>query len=121
MAPDNQLSLLWFSWIQFRVQHHLSVSFISVSLGKTRINISVYLQKHYYKSSAALSPAAESLTKLSYRYCRMLEEGCFRGRTADFVFMFLFGGVVMNVSFFRLAKNRVNPSFAAMMLELILS
>ncbi|KAG7217801.1 hypothetical protein INR49_020860 [Caranx melampygus] len=31
----------------------------------------------------------------SYRYCRMLEEGCFRGRTADFVFMFLFGGIVM--------------------------
>ncbi|TRY86842.1 hypothetical protein DNTS_028660, partial [Danionella cerebrum] len=26
-----------------------------------------------------------------YRYCRMLEEGSFRGRTADFVFMFLFG------------------------------
>ncbi|XP_069580295.1 derlin-2-like [Brachyistius frenatus] len=32
-----------------------------------------------------------------YRYCRMLEEGCFRGRTADFVFMFLFGGVVMTL------------------------
>ncbi|ELW72602.1 Derlin-3 [Tupaia chinensis] len=30
-----------------------------------------------------------------FRYCRMLEEGSFRGRTADFVFMFLFGGVVM--------------------------
>ncbi|KAF3813447.1 hypothetical protein GH733_018600 [Mirounga leonina] len=27
---------------------------------------------------------------LRYRYCRMLEEGSFRGRTADFVFMFLF-------------------------------
>ncbi|KAG9341452.1 hypothetical protein JZ751_019262 [Albula glossodonta] len=33
-----------------------------------------------------------------YRYCRMLEEGSFRGRTADFVFMFLFGGVLMTVS-----------------------
>ncbi|XP_042277559.1 derlin-2-like isoform X2 [Thunnus maccoyii] len=32
-----------------------------------------------------------------YRYCRMLEEGCFRGRTADFVFMFLFGGVLMTL------------------------
>ncbi|XP_029295988.1 derlin-2-like [Cottoperca gobio] len=32
-----------------------------------------------------------------YRYCRMLEEGCFRGRTADFVFMFLFGGTVMTL------------------------
>lgn len=34
-----------------------------------------------------------------YRYCRMLEEGSFRGRTADFVYMFLFGGVLMTVSF----------------------
>ena len=29
----------------------------------------------------------------------MLEEGSFRGRTADFVFMFLFGAFVMTVSF----------------------
>lgn len=36
---------------------------------------------------------------LRYRYCRMLEEGSFRGRTADFVFMFLFGGLLMTVSF----------------------
>ncbi|KAM4746229.1 uncharacterized protein FYW61_018459 isoform 5-T5 [Anableps anableps] len=34
-----------------------------------------------------------------YRYCRMLEEDCFRGRTADFVFMFLFGGILITVSF----------------------
>ena len=27
----------------------------------------------------------------TYRYCRMLEEGSFRGRTADFVYMFIFG------------------------------
>lgn len=33
-----------------------------------------------------------------FRYCRLLEEGSFRGRTADFVFMFLFGGVLMIVS-----------------------
>ncbi|XP_038865821.1 derlin-3 [Salvelinus namaycush] len=32
-----------------------------------------------------------------YRYCRMLEEGSFRGRTADFVYMFLFGGVLMTL------------------------
>ncbi|XP_047449086.1 derlin-2-like isoform X2 [Mugil cephalus] len=32
-----------------------------------------------------------------YRYCRMLEEDCFRGRTADFVFMFLFGGIMMTL------------------------
>jgi len=31
----------------------------------------------------------------TYRYCRMLEEGSFRGRTADFAFMFLFGGTIM--------------------------
>ncbi|XP_030631967.1 derlin-3 isoform X2 [Chanos chanos] len=30
-----------------------------------------------------------------YRYCRMLEEGSFRGRTADFVYMFFFGGLLM--------------------------
>ena len=29
----------------------------------------------------------------------MLEEGSFRGRTADFLFMFLFGGAIMTVSF----------------------
>ncbi|XP_028938283.1 derlin-2 isoform X2 [Ornithorhynchus anatinus] len=34
---------------------------------------------------------------LRYRYCRMLEEGSFRGRTADFVFMFLFGGFLMTL------------------------
>uniref|UniRef100_A0A8C0U4Q9 Derlin n=1 Tax=Cyanistes caeruleus TaxID=156563 RepID=A0A8C0U4Q9_CYACU len=34
---------------------------------------------------------------LRYRYCRMLEEGSFRGRTADFVFMFLFGGLLMTL------------------------
>ncbi|XP_078484540.1 derlin-2-like [Ciona intestinalis] len=32
-----------------------------------------------------------------YRYCRMLEEGSFRGRTADFVFMFILGGVIMSI------------------------
>jgi len=31
----------------------------------------------------------------TYRYCRMLEEGSFRGRTADFFIMFLFGGTIM--------------------------
>lgn len=33
----------------------------------------------------------------TYRYCRMLEEGSFRSRTADFVFMFLFGGMLMTI------------------------
>ncbi|MBN3291091.1 DERL2 protein, partial [Polypterus senegalus] len=32
-----------------------------------------------------------------YRYCRMLEEGSFRGRTADFIFMFLFGGTLFGL------------------------
>ncbi|KAM6156102.1 derlin-3 [Rhynchocyon petersi] len=32
-----------------------------------------------------------------FRYCRLLEEGSFRGRTADFVFMLLFGGILMIV------------------------
>ncbi|KAF1760376.1 hypothetical protein GCK72_008625 [Caenorhabditis remanei] len=34
----------------------------------------------------------------TYRYCMMLEEGSFRGRRADFVYMFLFGGVLMILS-----------------------
>lgn len=42
-----------------------------------------------------------------YRYCRMLEEGSFRGRTADFVFMFLFGGFLMTVSFLLLFQNTI--------------
>eukprot|EP00217_Crustomastix_stigmatica_P014534 CAMPEP_0183801916 /NCGR_PEP_ID=MMETSP0803_2-20130417/29073_1 /TAXON_ID=195967 /ORGANISM="Crustomastix stigmata, Strain CCMP3273" /LENGTH=212 /DNA_ID=CAMNT_0026046647 /DNA_START=129 /DNA_END=763 /DNA_ORIENTATION=- len=29
------------------------------------------------------------------RYCRMLEEGCFRGRSADFLFMLLFGAALL--------------------------
>lgn len=36
----------------------------------------------------------------------MLEEGSFRGRTADFVFMFLFGGFLMTVSFNKWNKHR---------------
>ncbi|CAF5193624.1 unnamed protein product, partial [Rotaria magnacalcarata] len=31
----------------------------------------------------------------TYRYCRHLEEGSFRGRAADFLFMFIFGGTLM--------------------------
>lgn len=33
----------------------------------------------------------------TYRYCRMLEEGSFRGRLADFFFMFVFGGTIMTL------------------------
>lgn len=32
-----------------------------------------------------------------YRYCRMLEEGSFRGKTGDFVFMFVLGGSIMTI------------------------
>ena len=49
-----------------------------------------------------------SLTLESYRYCRMLEEGSFRGRTADFVFMFIFGGAIMTVSFMNHTSNSWN-------------
>jgi len=40
-----------------------------------------------------------------YRYSRMLEEGSFRGRTSDFVFMFCFGSLLM--SFVGLFANMV--------------
>ncbi|KAI1292091.1 Derlin-2 [Halotydeus destructor] len=33
----------------------------------------------------------------TYRYCRMLEEGFYRSRTADFVYMFIFGAVMMTI------------------------
>ena len=49
-----------------------------------------------------------SLMLESYHYCRMLEEGSFRGRTADFVFMFIFGGAIMTVSFMNHASNAWN-------------
>lgn len=33
----------------------------------------------------------------TYRYCRMLEEGSFRGRSSDFVVMFVFGATLMAI------------------------
>ena len=36
----------------------------------------------------------------TYRYCRMLEENSFRGRTADFVTMFIFGSFFMIIAAF---------------------
>lgn len=41
----------------------------------------------------------------------MLEEGSFRGRKADFVFMFLFGGVLMTVSFCTLSILGLRDTF----------
>jgi len=32
-----------------------------------------------------------------YRYSRMLEEGSFRGRTSDYIFMFIFGAFLMTI------------------------
>lgn len=91
MAPDNQLPVFRLSGIQFRVQHRLSVSFATVCP----------LSKMFLVELSACTPPLMFLVldSRSYRYCRMLEEGCFRGRTADFVVMFLFGGVLMTVSF----------------------
>lgn len=37
----------------------------------------------------------------------MLEEGSFRGKTADFVMMFIFGAVCMVVSFLLLYKKKL--------------
>lgn len=42
----------------------------------------------------------------TYRYCRMLEEGSFRGKSSDFIMMFIFGGALMTVS-----RNDKSPSF----------
>ncbi|XP_043846832.1 derlin-3 isoform X4 [Dromiciops gliroides] len=48
-------------------------------------------------STSTPTSSSGSSSAPRYRYCRMLEEGSFRGRTADFVFMFLFGGVLMTL------------------------
>lgn len=42
----------------------------------------------------------------------MLEEGSFRGRSADFIMMFLFGGVLMTVSF-EIMCNKITFTFLA--------
>ena len=41
----------------------------------------------------------------TYKYCRMLEEGSFHGRTADFVVMFIFG--IFSMLFFALFVNQL--------------
>ncbi|XP_034397610.1 derlin-2-like [Cyclopterus lumpus] len=50
-----------------------------------------------------------------YRYCRMLEEGCFRGRRADFVFLFLFGGIVMTLLGLLAPVSFLGPAFTVML------
>lgn len=50
------------------------------------------------------------------RYCRLLEEGSFRGRTSDFALMLLFGGILMCLtSVFISAPPFLGSSLAFMM------
>lgn len=49
------------------------------------------------------------------RYCRLLEEGTFRGRTADFAFMLLFGASLMCAVAPFLAVHFLGSSLAFMM------
>ncbi len=51
----------------------------------------------------------------TYRYCRMLEENSFRGRTADFVMMFLFGSVLMIVFAFCVNLLFLGQAFTIML------
>lgn len=51
----------------------------------------------------------------TYRYCRMLEEGSFRGRTADFFFMFFFGGVIMIIIGFFVNMVFLGQAFTIML------
>lgn len=51
----------------------------------------------------------------TYRYCRMLEEGSFRGRTADFVVMFVFGGVLMIICAFFVNLLFLGQAFTIML------
>lgn len=51
----------------------------------------------------------------TYRYCRMLEEGSFRGRTADFVMMFLFGGICMIIFAFFINLLFLGQAFTIML------
>uniref|UniRef100_A0A1B6C6I4 Derlin n=1 Tax=Clastoptera arizonana TaxID=38151 RepID=A0A1B6C6I4_9HEMI len=51
----------------------------------------------------------------TYRYCRMLEEGSFRGKTADFVMMFLFGGICMIIFAFFINLLFLGQAFTIML------
>lgn len=50
-----------------------------------------------------------------YRYSRMLEEGSFRGKTADYVFMFLFGGCIMSMIGFYINLVFLGQAFTIML------
>lgn len=53
------------------------------------------------------------------RYCRLLEEGSFRGRPADFLFCLLFGGALMTAAaFFLISINFLGQCLSFMMVYL---
>jgi len=51
----------------------------------------------------------------TYRYCRMLEENSFRGRTADFVTMFIFGSFFMIIAAFFVNLLFLGQAFTLML------
>ena len=51
----------------------------------------------------------------TYRYCRMLEEGSFRGKTADFIMMFVFGAVFMIIFAFFINLLFLGQAFTIML------
>lgn len=51
----------------------------------------------------------------TYRYCRMLEEGSFRGKSSDFIMMFLFGGALMTIFAFFVNLLFLGQAFTIML------
>jgi len=51
----------------------------------------------------------------AYKYCRMLEEGSFRGRSSDFLMMFLFGGSLMSLFAFYGKQLFLGQAFTIML------
>jgi len=52
------------------------------------------------------------------RYCRLLEEGSFRGRTADFIYMLMFGWVLMTATAPFVSVHFLGSSLTFMMVYL---
>ncbi|TKR64470.1 hypothetical protein L596_024996 [Steinernema carpocapsae] len=51
----------------------------------------------------------------THRYCQMLEEGSFRGKTSDFVFMFLFGMAFMIICGIFVSQLFLGQAFTIML------
>ncbi|XP_031627267.1 derlin-2 [Contarinia nasturtii] len=51
----------------------------------------------------------------TYRYCRMLEEGSFRGKSSDFIMMFIFGGALMTIFAFFVNLLFLGQAFTIML------